>query len=70
MYELCKRTAQKEVIVGWYATGGEGGLGTYSALIQNFFEKETGGNQAVHLTVDVELAGQGDEGLGIRGYVR
>ncbi|KAF9226712.1 Mov34-domain-containing protein [Gyrodon lividus] len=58
-------------IVGWYATGssedGQGGLGTYSALIQNFYEQETAPFPAVHVALDTGT----EEGIGagLRAYV-
>jgi translation initiation factor 3 subunit F len=48
-------------------------LNPYSALIQNFFSQECAayGGQAVHLTVDADLAGaaEGKDGLGVKAYV-
>ncbi|KIJ69938.1 hypothetical protein HYDPIDRAFT_35388, partial [Hydnomerulius pinastri MD-312] len=58
-------------IVGWYATGsneaGEGGLGTYSALIQNFYEQETAPFPAVHVALDTGT--EEGVGAGVRAYV-
>ncbi|KAH7887518.1 Mov34-domain-containing protein [Phlebopus sp. FC_14] len=63
-------------IVGWYATGvgegqngqtGQGGLGTYSALIQNFYEQETAPYPAVHVALDTGT--EEGVGAGVRAYV-
>lgn len=59
-------------IVGWYATGssesGQAGLGTFSALIQNFYEQETAPFPAVHLALDTGT--EEGVGAGVRAYVR
>lgn len=69
-------------IVGWYATGGaekqitqglaqgqgQHGLGTYSALIQNFYEQETAPYPAVHVALDTGT--EEGVGAGVRAYVR
>jgi len=69
-------------IVGWYATGGaekqviqglaqgqgQNGLGTYSALIQNFYEQETAPYPAVHVALDTGT--EEGVGAGVRAYVR
>ncbi|CAO3663837.1 unnamed protein product [Umbelopsis vinacea] len=57
MFELHQRVNPKEVIVGWYATGSE--LNSYSALIQDFYSGEVAPFQAVHLTMDTDLAVKG-----------
>jgi len=58
-------------IVGWYATGSsegsQAGLGTFSALIQNFYEQETAPLPAVHVALDTGTE-QG-VGAGVRAYV-
>ncbi|KAG6326834.1 hypothetical protein ID866_12255 [Astraeus odoratus] len=68
-------------IVGWYATGGaekqvaqgpgqgqgQKGLGTYSALIQNFYEQETAPYPAVHVALDTGT--EEGVGAGVRAYV-
>lgn len=68
-------------IVGWYATGGaekqasqglvqgqdQNGLGTYSALIQNFYEQETAPYPAVHVALDTGT--EEGVGAGVRAYV-
>lgn len=59
-------------IVGWYATGSsegdQGGLGTFSALIQNFYEQETTPFPAVHVALDTGT--EEGVGAGVRAYVR
>lgn len=59
-------------IVGWYATGssegGQAGLGTFSALIQNFYEQETAPFPAVHVALDTGT--EEGVGAGVRAYVR
>ena len=59
-------------IVGWYATGssegGQAGLGTFSALIQNFYEQETGSFPAVHVALDTST--EEGVGAGVRAYIR
>lgn len=59
-------------IVGWYAAGsgegGQAGLGTFSALIQNFYEQETGSFPAVHLALDTGT--EEGVGAGVRAYIR
>lgn len=59
-------------IVGWYATGssegGQAGLGTFSALIQNFYEQETAPFPAVHVALDTGT--EKGVGAGVRAYVR
>lgn len=70
-------------IVGWYATGGEEkqvarphgqpqgqgqkGLGTYSALIHNFYGQETAPYPAVHVSLDTGT--EEGVGAGVRAYV-
>ncbi|KAK9767308.1 hypothetical protein K7432_003003 [Basidiobolus ranarum] len=63
MYELHQRVNPKEVIVGWYATGGS--LNSYSALIQDFYSREVEPFQAVHLTMDTNLT---NDKLGIQAF--
>ncbi len=67
MYELCQKVRPDEVIVGWYATSPE--LNTYSALIQDFYSRETAPHQAVHLTMDTSIDGSKASGLGIKSYI-
>ncbi|KDN38950.1 Mov34-domain-containing protein [Tilletiaria anomala UBC 951] len=64
MLELHTRANPNEVVVGWYATGSD--LNSYSALIQDFYSKETAPQQAVHLTMNTDLQ---DENLGVRAWV-
>ncbi len=64
MLELHARANPNETIVGWYATGSD--LNTYSALIQDFYSRETAPHQAVHLTMDTNVQ---DENLGVRAWV-
>lgn len=67
MFELHSKVHPKDVIVGWYSTGGEGNLNTYSALIQNFYGQETAPNMAIHVNLSTGL----EEGTkaGVKGYV-
>ncbi|CAO1618006.1 unnamed protein product [Sympodiomycopsis kandeliae] len=76
MIELYRRVHPEETIVGWYATSSD--LNAYSALIQDFYTKECVPHQAVHLTIDTDLAAKattpesGDstqKPLGVRAYV-
>ncbi|KAI6100287.1 Mov34-domain-containing protein [Pisolithus sp. B1] len=71
MFEMFVRgrgDANKEQlhIVGWYATD-QNGLGTYSALIQNFYEQETAPYPAVHVALDTGT--EEGVGAGVRAYV-
>lgn len=68
MYELHHRVNPKEVIVGWYATGSN--LNSYSALIQDFYSRETMPYPAIHLTMDTALAVAGKDAMGVKTYVR
>ncbi|KAN0066078.1 hypothetical protein ACQY0O_000171 [Thecaphora frezii] len=67
MYELAQKVRPDEVIVGWYATSPD--LNAYSALIQDFYSRETAPHQAVHLTMDTSIDGAKATGLGIKTYV-
>lgn len=51
MFELHHRVNPKEVIVGWYSTGGD--LMNSDALIQDFYSGQT--PHPVHLTVDTNM---------------
>lgn len=51
MFELHHRVNPKEVIVGWYSTGG--GLVNSDALIQDFYSGQTA--HPIHLTVDTTM---------------
>jgi len=62
MYDLHQRTAPKEVIVGWYATGLD--ITENSVIIHDFFAKEST-TAAVHLLIDTALT---HDTLGIRAY--
>lgn len=64
MLELHTRANPGEVILGWFATGSE--LNTYSALIHDFYNKETAPYSAVHLTLDTNLQ---EENLGFKAWV-
>lgn len=68
MFELHQRVNPKEVIVGWYATGSE--LNSYSALIQDFYSSEVAPFQAVHLTMDTDLAIKGSHSMGLKTHIR
>lgn len=53
-----------------YATSSD--LNAYSALIQDFYTKECAPHQAIHLTIDTDLAASKDSSnkpLGVRAYV-
>ncbi|KAJ1659074.1 hypothetical protein IWQ61_001790 [Dispira simplex] len=64
MLRLYRRVNPSEVIVGWYATGS--GLNSYSALIQDFYNQEMGGQMgAVHLVLDTDMT---DDVLGVRTF--
>ncbi|KAG5461083.1 MAG: Mov34-domain-containing protein [Olpidium bornovanus] len=64
MYDLHHRVNHNEVIVGWYATGND--LNKHSPLIQDFYSREAGLFQAIHLTVDTALT---DGHLNVRAFV-
>jgi len=51
MFDLHHRVNPKEVIVGWYSTGG--GLVNSDALIQDFYSGQTA--HPIHLTVDTTM---------------
>ncbi|KAJ2956627.1 hypothetical protein NQZ79_g7526 [Umbelopsis isabellina] len=67
MFELHQRVNPKEVIVGWYATGSE--LNSYSALIQDFYSSEVAPFQAIHLTMDTDLAIKGSHSMGLKTHI-
>ena len=52
MYELHRKVNPREVVVGWYATGGS--ISPSSSLIHNLYTGEMG-NCCVHLSVDTSL---------------
>lgn len=62
MCDLHQRTAPKEVIVGWYATGLD--ITENSVIIHDFYTKESS-TSTVHLLVDTALT---NDTLGIRAY--
>lgn len=68
MFELHQRVNPREVIVGWYATGSK--LNSYSALIQDFYSGEVAPFQAVHLTMDTDLAIKGSHSMGLQTHIR
>merc|ERR1711865_551456 len=51
MYELHRKVSTREVIVGWYATGGS--ITAHSALIHDFYGRELA--MPVHLCVDTMI---------------
>ncbi|KAG7562839.1 hypothetical protein FFLO_01668 [Filobasidium floriforme] len=59
----------REVLVGWYSSSPD--ITPYSALIQNFFDGETGSSTpAVHLTFDTNLSQENvDSSLSVKAYV-
>ncbi|KAG9011810.1 hypothetical protein FRB94_007536 [Tulasnella sp. JGI-2019a] len=63
--ELHQKVNPKEVVVGWYSTGGE--LDSITALIHNFYAAETGSNQAIHVSVNTGVQEEGQ--LGVKAYV-
>ncbi|KAG8926654.1 hypothetical protein FRC03_007673 [Tulasnella sp. 419] len=65
VYELFQKVNSKEVIVGWYSTGGS--LDTYSALIQNFYSQETAPHPSIHIVVNTGTQEPGE--LGVKAYV-
>lgn len=62
LYELHRKVNQKEVILGWYATGSE--INDYSLLIHEFYSNQV--EEPVHLLLDTELA---DGDMSIKSYV-
>jgi translation initiation factor 3 subunit F len=62
MFELNKKVAPAEQLVGWFATGSE--ITSHSALIHDYYGRET--KDPVHLTVDTTLnSGK----VALKGYV-
>lgn len=51
MFELNKKVAPQETLVGWFATGNE--ITSHSALIHDYYARET--KDPIHLTVDTTL---------------
>lgn len=62
MYELNKKVAPAETLVGWFATGNE--ITSHSALIHDYYARET--KDPIHLTIDTTLnSGK----MGLKAYV-
>merc|ERR1711962_217385 len=62
MYELNRKVAPHETLVGWFATGSE--ITSHSALIHDYYARET--KDPIHLTVDTTLnSGR----MGMKAYV-
>jgi len=62
MYELNKKVAAAETLVGWFATGND--ITSHSALIHDYYARET--KDPIHLTIDTTLnSGK----LGLKAYV-
>lgn len=53
MFELNKKVAPHEALVGWFATGSE--ITSHSALIHDYYARET--KDPIHLTLDTTLSG-------------
>jgi len=53
MFELNKKVAPQENLVGWFATGNE--ITSHSALIHDYYARET--KDPIHLTLDTSLTG-------------
>ena len=51
MYELNRKVAPHEQLVGWFATGSE--ITSHSALIHDYYARET--KDPIHLTLDTTL---------------
>merc|ERR1712227_164485 len=51
MFELNKKVAPHEVLVGWFATDSD--ITSHSALIHDYYARET--NDPIHLTLDTTL---------------
>merc|ERR1712154_622479 len=52
MFELNKKVAPHEALVGWFATGSE--ITSHSALIHDYYARET--KDPIHLTLDTTLS--------------
>lgn len=62
MFDLNKKVAPGEQLVGWFATGSE--ITSHSALIHDYYARET--KDPIHLTVDTTLnSGK----MGLKAYV-
>lgn len=66
MVELHQRVRPEEVVLGWYSTNTE--LNSNSALIQDHYSRETAPHQAIHLTLNTNVADE-KNGLGVQCYV-
>ena len=66
MLDLHHRVRPEEVVLGWYSTSPE--LNANSALIQDHYSRETAPHQAIHLTLNTNVADEND-GLGVQCYV-
>ena len=51
MYDLNKKVAPQESVIGWFATGNE--ITSHSALIHDYYARGT--KDPIHLTVDATL---------------
>jgi len=65
MLDLHLKANPNELVVGWYSTGENLKLDAYSALIHDYYSKESLAGQAVHLTFDTNVK---DENLGVKAY--
>ena len=62
MFDLSKKVAPQETVVGWFATGNE--ITSHSALIHHYYARGT--KDPIHLTVDTTLnSGR----MGLKAYV-
>lgn len=66
MLDLHLRVRPEEVVIGWYSTNTE--LNSNSALIQDHYSRETAPHQAIHLTLNTNVADE-FQGLGVQCYV-
>ncbi|WFD29213.1 hypothetical protein MSPP1_000219 [Malassezia sp. CBS 17886] len=66
MLELHQRVNPEEVVLGWYSSSPN--LNANSALIQDHYSRETTPHQAIHLTLNTNVADNTDA-LGVRCYV-
>lgn len=66
MLDLHQRVRPEEVVLGWYSTSPE--LSANSALIQDHYSRETAPHQAIHLTLNTNVADDKDA-LGVKAYV-
>lgn len=66
MLDLHLRVSPEEVVLGWYSTNPD--LNANSALIQDHYSRETAPHQAIHLTLNTNVADE-KNGLGVQCYV-